>query len=102
MIVFRLKSESFSKSFLFVSGLFHKLKPLRTPTFFGLILCSVISYLLFRSFLFVRETEGAGMIAIGTIQFLFGLIPNLYHRKPGRIFTMAGLLSYQDYYMIKR
>ncbi|EMI64102.1 putative membrane protein [Leptospira noguchii str. Cascata] len=73
-------------------GLLHKLKPLRTPTFFGLILCSIVSYLLFRSFLFVRETEGAGMIAIGAIQFLFGLIPNLYHRKPGRIFTMTGAL----------
>ncbi|EQA78669.1 membrane protein [Leptospira alstonii] len=73
-------------------GLFNKLKPLRTPTFFGLILCSVLSYLLFRSFLFVRETEGAGVVVIGTIQFLFGLFPNLYHRKPGRIFTMAGAL----------
>ncbi|EMY13651.1 hypothetical protein LEP1GSC043_4632 [Leptospira weilii str. Ecochallenge] len=47
---------------------------------------------MFRSFLFVRETEGAGVIVIGTIQFLFGFIPNLYHRKPGRMFTMAGAL----------
>ncbi|MBM9500670.1 hypothetical protein JWG44_10470 [Leptospira sp. 201903071] len=73
-------------------GLFNKLKPLRTPTFFGLILCSILSYILFRSFLFVRETEGSGIVAIGLIQFLFGLIPNLYHRKPGRLFTMAGAL----------
>ncbi|EMJ46387.1 putative membrane protein [Leptospira santarosai str. HAI1349] len=85
-----MKSESFPKSFLFVSGLFNRLKLLRTPTFFGLILCSVFSYLLFRSFLFVRETEG--VVVIGTIQFLFGFIPNLYHRKTGRIFTMAGAL----------
>lgn len=73
-----------------MSGLFNRLKLLRTPTFFGLILCSVFSYLLFRSFLFVRETEG--VVVIGTIQFLFGFIPNLYHRKTGRIFTMAGAL----------
>ncbi|TGK14879.1 hypothetical protein [Leptospira kmetyi] len=73
-------------------GLFNKLRPLRTPTFFGLILCSIASYLLFRSFLFVRATEGAGVVAIGMIQFLFGFVPNLYHRKPGRMFTMAGAL----------
>ncbi|TGK20485.1 hypothetical protein [Leptospira stimsonii] len=73
-------------------GLFNKLKPLRTPTFFGLILCSILAYILFRSFLFVRETEGSGIAAIGLIQFLFGLVPNLYHRKPGRMFTMAGAL----------
>ncbi|TGM98124.1 hypothetical protein [Leptospira yasudae] len=73
-------------------GLFNKLRPLRTPTFFGLILCAFASYLLFRSFLFVRATEGEGIAAIGMIQFLFGFISNLYHRKPGRMFTMAGAL----------
>lgn len=73
-------------------GIFNKLRPLRTPTFFGLILCSLLSLILFRSFLFVRETEGSGIAAIAALQFLFGLVPNLYHRKPGRMFTAAGAL----------
>ncbi|XDD52425.1 hypothetical protein AB3N59_19010 [Leptospira sp. WS92.C1] len=73
-------------------GIISKLRPLRTPTFLGLIVCSIVSYILFRSFLFVRETEGSGIVAIGLLQFLFGFVPNLYHRKPGRMFTMAGAL----------
>ncbi len=81
-------------------NLFARLRPLRTPTFLTLILTVVLSYLLLRWTLLVRNPDGN--LGIVWIQFLAGLLPNLHHRKSGRVFTAAfallapGLLLYGE------
>nr|WP_010514485.1 hypothetical protein [Leptospira licerasiae] len=81
-------------------NLFARLRPLKTPTFLTLILTVILSYLLLRWTLVVRDPDGN--LGIVWIQFLAGLLPNLHHRKSGRMFTTAfallspGLLLYGE------
>lgn len=81
-------------------NLFARLRPLRTPTFLTLILTVILSYILLRWTLLVRNPDVN--LGIVWIQFLAGLVPNLHHRKSGRIFTAAfallspGLLLYGE------
>lgn len=73
-------------------SIFARLRPLRTPTFLTLILSVILSYILLRWSLLVRNPDTS--FGIACIQFVAGLLPNLHHRKSGRIFTAAfALLS---------
>nr|WP_243393302.1 hypothetical protein [Leptospira perolatii] len=77
--------------------MFARLRPLRTPTFLTLLFAVFLTYLLLRWTLLVRNPEAN--LGLAWIQFLAGCLPNFYHRKTGRIWTVAlvllapGLLS---------